>query len=195
MHITTVGLILVLAFTGSAFAEQEPVHSMPHSSHTGSGHSSPETMSQYGPTEPGQSAFAAIQEIVALLQADPETDWSQVNIEQLRQHLIDMDNVTMRSQVASEATGTRFQYRVSGATPEVVASIQRMITAHVATMANETPWNETVKLLENGALLTVEAEDPRQREQLSGLGFIGLLTAGMHHQTHHLALARGTDPH
>ena len=30
--------------------------------------------------EPGQAAFAAIQEIVALLDADPSTDWSKVNI-------------------------------------------------------------------------------------------------------------------
>src|SRR5665213_2414926 len=45
------------------------------------------------PTQPGQSAFAAIQEIVAILEADPKTDWSRVNIEALRQHLIDMDNV------------------------------------------------------------------------------------------------------
>ncbi|MFX5914869.1 hypothetical protein ABTE45_18800, partial [Acinetobacter baumannii] len=54
------------------------------------------------PTQPGQSAFAAILEIVALLEADPATDWSKVNIEALRQHLIDMDNVTLRADVKSE---------------------------------------------------------------------------------------------
>ena len=37
------------------------------------------------PSEPGQSAFAAIQEIVAMLDSDPETDWSKVDIEALRQ--------------------------------------------------------------------------------------------------------------
>ncbi len=31
--------------------------------------------------------------------ADPETDSSQVDIEALRQHLIDMDNVTLRARV------------------------------------------------------------------------------------------------
>ena len=30
------------------------------------------------PTESGQSAFAAIHEIVELLEADPKTDWSKV---------------------------------------------------------------------------------------------------------------------
>lgn len=40
------------------------------------------------PAEPGQGTFAAIAEIVALLQSDPTTDWATVDIEALRQHLI-----------------------------------------------------------------------------------------------------------
>jgi len=40
---------------------------------------------------PGQDAFGAIQEIVQILDADPKTDWSKVDLEALRQHLIDMD--------------------------------------------------------------------------------------------------------
>ena len=41
------------------------------------------------PTMPGQDAFGAIQEIVQILEADPKTDWSKVELEGLRQHLID----------------------------------------------------------------------------------------------------------
>src|SRR5690349_19552961 len=41
------------------------------------------------PTQSGQAAFATISEIVRMLKADPKTDWSRVNIEALRQHLID----------------------------------------------------------------------------------------------------------
>jgi len=51
------------------------------------------------PTQPGQAAFGAMQEIVALLQADPTTDWSKVDIDALRQHLIDMDEVTIRAAI------------------------------------------------------------------------------------------------
>ena len=40
------------------------------------------------PTRPGQDAFAAIQAIVQILDADPQTDWSKVDLEALRQHLI-----------------------------------------------------------------------------------------------------------
>ena len=46
------------------------------------------------PTMPGQEAFGTIQEIVRMLEADPATDWSKVNIGALREHLIDMDEVT-----------------------------------------------------------------------------------------------------
>ena len=49
--------------------------------------------------EGGQSASAAIQGIVSQLMADPETDWSRLDVEALRQHLIDMDNVTLRARV------------------------------------------------------------------------------------------------
>jgi hypothetical protein len=43
------------------------------------------------PTFPGQDAFGAIAEVVQLLDADPQTDWSRVDLERLRQHLIDMN--------------------------------------------------------------------------------------------------------
>ena len=57
--------------------------------------------------EVGQSAFAAIQEIIASLKADPATDWSTIDIEALRQRLIDMDDVTLRahSRAANQEDG------------------------------------------------------------------------------------------
>ena len=36
------------------------------------------------PTQSGQAAFAAIQEIVGILEADPRTDWTKVDVEALR---------------------------------------------------------------------------------------------------------------
>ena len=51
------------------------------------------------PTEAGQDAFAAIAEVVKLLDADPMTDWSKVDLEALRRHLIDMNVVTLKSSV------------------------------------------------------------------------------------------------
>jgi hypothetical protein len=31
--------------------------------------------------------------------------------------------------------------------------------------------------------------------KLHGLGFLGVMTRGMHHQEHHLMIARGEHPH
>jgi hypothetical protein len=45
-------------------------------------------------TEPGNDIFGTIQEVVQKLEANPDTDWSQVDLEALRQHLIDMKAFT-----------------------------------------------------------------------------------------------------
>jgi len=52
------------------------------------------------PKEPGQDAFGTIQEIVQILEADPKTDWSKVNLEALRQHVIDMNEVTLKAETS-----------------------------------------------------------------------------------------------
>ncbi len=145
------------------------------------------------PTQPGQGAFAAIQEIVQILEADPATDWSKVNIEALRGHLIDMDNVTLHAVVKSEAVsgGMRFTASGSGAVRE---SIRRMVTAHAATMNGVDGWQFAAAGTAEGAALTVKVP-AAEMAKLRGLGFIGVLTHGMHHQMHHLMIAQGGAPH
>lgn len=145
------------------------------------------------PSEPGQAAFAAIQEIVGILKADPTTDWSKVNIEALRQHLIDMDNVTLRAEVKSERIEGGMRFAVSGVGP-LKNSIQRMLTAHAATMSGVGNWTFKAERTDDGASLTVLAPT-KDQERLYGLGFIGVMTRGIHHQTHHLMIARGVNPH
>ena len=145
------------------------------------------------PTQPGQGAFAAIQEIVEILEADPTTDWSKVNIEALRQHLIDMDKVTLHADVKSEAVEGGMTFVVSGA-GEIRDSIQRMVVAHVATMNGVKGWQLVATTTDTGATLTVKTP-ASDIMKLRGLGFIGVLTHGMHHQMHHLMIARGGDPH
>lgn len=55
------------------------------------------------PAQGGQAAYAAITEIVAVLAQDPTTDWSKVNLEVPRQHLLDMDDVALRADVAARS--------------------------------------------------------------------------------------------
>ncbi len=145
------------------------------------------------PIQPGQSAFAAIQEIVGILEADPKTDWSKVNIDALRQHLVDMSNVTLAATVQSTAIdgGVRFDVTGEGAVRD---SIRRMTSAHASTMNGVDGWRFEASEIDGGASLAVHAP-PAQAQKLHGLGFFGVLTLGMHHQLHHLMLARGENPH
>jgi len=49
--------------------------------------------------------------------------------------------------------------------------------------------------LANGVTLRVTAADPKEIAHIRGLGFIGLLVSGSHHQLHHLAMAKGEFMH
>lgn len=144
--------------------------------------------------EAGQGAFAAISEIVASLSADPKTDWAKVNIEALRQHLIDMDEVTLRAAVRSEPIPGGARFKVSGTTRRTVAAIRRMTGAHAPTLERELGFRASVEQTADGATLTVtgsSSDVPRIR----ALGFVGLLTLGDHHAAHHLMIARGEAGH
>ena len=184
-------LSLVLLLPVTAMAQQQGAmdHSMMDQGAMNHMASSPT-----GVTEGGQSAFAAIEEIVTLLAADPSTDWKSVNIEGLRQHLIDMDNVTLHAQVVATPTDTGVQFEVWSDDPAVRASIQRMVLAHVATMNGVNGWTLAAAKTERGATLDV-AGTAADAAMIQGLGFIGVMTLGSHHQAHHLAIATGQNPH
>jgi hypothetical protein len=149
------------------------------------------------PTSSGQAAFEAIREIVARLDADPNTDWATVNVEALRLHLVDMDNVVMRSRIVARDVPGGFTADVTGE-GVVGESIRRMLTAHVAQMATETGLKGTVEPVAGGARFTVvaaDANDARAVARLRGLGTIGILTLGDHHGPHHEMMARGAMAH
>ncbi len=182
----TAALVTILA-SGLAAQDHQHVAEMTH----------PSATTASVPTRPGQAAFGAIAEVVALLDADPATDWSRVDIEALRQHLIDMDNVTMRSRIAAVDVPGGFRASVTG-TGEVVASVRRMTTAHARQMRLDGLAEATVTEIPGGVRLTVTAttpDDPRAVARLRGLGAIGFLTLGDHHQAHHAMIARGMGPH
>jgi hypothetical protein len=148
------------------------------------------------PTMPGQDAFGAIQEIVRLLETDPKTDWSNVNLEALRQHLIDMNDVTLKTDARPKAVEGGLQIAVTGE-GRAIAAIQRMVTAHAHEIERThlNGWNAKTDLLPNGVILSVTAADTKEVAHIRGLGFIGIMTSGPHHQPHHLAMARGEHIH
>ena len=145
------------------------------------------------PTLPGQAAFGAISEIVGILKADPRTDWSKVNIEALRQHLIDMDEVTMRAAVTQRSVPGGFEADVTGA-EKTMGAIRRMLGSHTKMLSQGTTYRATTTEIAGGARLTVLAADARDTAlvtRIRGLGFAGIITEGDHHVRHHIAIARG----
>ncbi len=145
------------------------------------------------PTLPGQAAFGAIAEVVRILVADPATDWSQVNVEALRRHLIDMDDVTMRSTIAQREVPGGFVADITSA-GAASGAIRRMVPTHAAMYASAPGFRATTQEIPGGIRLTMVARnvgDARQVARLRGLGTIGFLVDGDHHTVHHLAIARG----
>jgi hypothetical protein len=146
------------------------------------------------PTLPGQDAFGAIQEIVGILDADPKTDWSKIDLEALRQHLIDMNEVTLKAEASSRQIEGGLEIAITGNGRTLVA-IQRMVPTWAQTLNGHEGWATKASNLPTGELLAVTATDPKQVQHIRGLGFIGLLASGARHQMHHLMLAKGEFDH
>ena len=146
------------------------------------------------PSETGQSQLAAIAEIVSLLRDDPETDWSQVDIKLLRDHLVDMDNVTTKALVERTVDELSATFLITG--DEVAAaSIQRMVLAHSPMLQQSSDWSVLAQEQEGGAKMMIQASSEDDFNQVLGLGFFGLMTIGAHHQQHHLMIAKRQSPH
>jgi hypothetical protein len=149
------------------------------------------------PTSAGQAAYGAISEIVAMLKADSSTDWTKVNIEALRQHLIDMDEVTMRSAAEQRSIPGGIEVDVTGA-GRTIAAIRRMMASHASMLERGDEYRASASEIPGGARLVVTAKNPGNASivtRIRGLGFAGIMTEGDHHARHHIALARGEAVH
>ena len=171
-------VLLVAMASGSSAAEVVPADES-HSRHA----------STLQLTQPGQAAFGALTEAVAMLDQDPNTDWTKVDITRLRNHLVDMDEVLMRSDAVLQSSGDaiRVTYTGSGRT---LAAIQRMIPAHSSMMNGYRNWKTSTESQPDGSTWII-ITDASELQRIRALGPYGLLTLGNHHLVHHLAMARG----
>ena len=182
------GLVALLAAT-AAWAQSVPMH---HEA----GHSAMPTAAGAAlqPAEPGQGAFAAIAEIVALLEADPNTDWSMVDVAALRGHLVDMNELVLNAVAREEPIPGGLMVTITGE-GRTLRAIQTMVPTHAAELAKIEGWQVEGAAQDEGARLTVTSTDPQQEARIRGLGFFGLMTTGAHHQAHHWAIATGQPVH
>jgi hypothetical protein len=149
------------------------------------------------PTEFGQDAFAAITEILLLLEADPNTDWTKVNLEGLRQHLRDMHLVVTQATVTAREIDGGAEFVVTGP-GDVADAAQRMAVAHAMMTAAELPYEAVVTPSGRVTTVALRAKDPTDAvavAKVRGIGFVGWLASGGHHRMHHLGVARGEDVH
>ena len=146
------------------------------------------------PTMPGQDAFGTIQEIVRILEGDPATDWSKVDLEALRRHLVDMNEVTLYAVPVAKSVDNGVEITVTG-TGRTIGSIQRMVGANAHEIDGLNGWSARSERIPHGARLAVTAADAKEVAHLRGLGFIGIMVEGSHHLRHHLAIARGEAVH
>ncbi len=113
------------------------------------------------------------------LKQNSRTDWSKVNIEALRQHLIDMNNVTLATKIKSEPIEGGMRFLVTGGGDRFDTC---MLSAHAATMDGIGEWHFSVREADGGAIFTVRVP-PQDAKKLRGLDFIGAMSRGMHHRT------------
>jgi hypothetical protein len=180
----------IVAAVSIALAIQSLAAQSQHSSH--SGHDAHMAMSD-APSSPGQDAFGAIQEIVRLLESDPKTDWAKVSISALRNHLIDMHEVTLNAVAVEHALSNGIEILATGQ-GRTIGALQRMVPAHTEELA-ALGWSAKTERLENGVKLTVTSSHAGEVAKLKALGFMGLMVQGSHHQPHHLMIAKGRFHH
>ncbi len=142
----------------------------------------------------GQDAFSALAEMSGLLTADPATDWSRVDLDAFREHLVDMNRVVLDARVSVQLVPGGFEARVTG-TGRTLDAIRRMIPAHARFVDGRDGLSVAVSALagqpEEGLAVTVTTAEAPAVDRIRGLGFFGFLAAGDHHLPHHRAMALG----
>ena len=184
--------LLVAAF---AAAQRHGAANTDHAGHLAHGADATSTDRSATPlTEPGQGAFAALSEAVAALAADPNTDWSRVDVAGLREHLVQMDSLITDTVAEARAIDGGHEFTVRGE-GRALEAIRAMVPAHARVLEAGVGWETEVEPIGDGAILRVRSDDAVERERIGALGFHGAMVTGDHHREHHWTMVRGGEPH
>lgn len=143
----------------------------------------------------GEAAFGEISRVVEILNSNPKTNWDEVDLSSLREHLVDMSNVTLQAKVSSSRLVNGAEFLVTSNDPEVIQSIQAMAIAHGAMMNSESKFDWQSTQTKQGVRVVVTSNVGSAVSKINALGFHGLLALGNHHSQHHEMLASGSSPH
>ncbi len=140
----------------------------------------------------GNEIFGAIQEVIDKLEADPSTDWSKVDLESLRQHLLDMKAFTEEVTVVSQNPYENgIEIKVQPETQRAANSLKKVFKMHPAMLKKEKGWDMTTKEEDDKWIIIVTTPKANEVEKIRALGYIGILAEGAHHQLHHWMIATG----
>lgn len=143
------------------------------------------------PREGGHATFAALIEIVALLEEDAKTDWDTVDIDGLRAHLLDMNHLMLDTKATTSVNeDARIQFDIQG-TAASIPSVHRMVPAHSLFIEQSRGWTIEHELNNEGATITITADNKTQLRRIKALGFYGFMSLDSHHQAHHYQMALG----
>ena len=181
-------------FGGAAIALAQTMHTDHDAGMDHAAHGPADTADRGVLTEPGQGAFAALSEVVRVLEADADTDWSRVDLAGLRAHLVDMDRLVSDA-VVTETDLLDGLLMMATGDLETIATLRRMVPAHAAQLARDDRWTVDAAEVETGVELRVTSDDPAVVARIRGLGFFGLMVSQDHHREHHLMMAVGDDAH
>ncbi len=143
--------------------------------------------------EGGQSTFAALIEVVNVFEADAKTDWAAIDIDGLRSHLLDMNDLVINTNAVTEVVDgntIRFNVVTNGGV-DSLGAIHRMVQAHSRFIEQSRGWKIAHATNDSGATVTITANDASDMVRLKALGFYGFMSLDSHHQAHHYQIAMG----
>ena len=140
----------------------------------------------------GQDAAGAIQEVVGLLLADRNTDWSRVQINKLREHLVDLDQIMLKAEIDHHEIEGGLVVRATG-DPRTVEALRRQVPSHVERMNGFRGWQATSAEEGDVMVVTITSTDDLETAILRGVGFFGFMASGVHRPHQLLAVSRGIE--
>lgn len=171
-------------------------HTVAENNHSAMHHQQMMKSAESNLTQAGNDIFATIQEVIVRLNNNPDTNWATVDIEALRQHLLDMNDMAVNVEILNRKpliNGLRIA--LQGTTARAEKTLARVFKVHPKHLKSETGWDMKVERYGKQFIVTTTTEKPEQTQKIIALSYIGLMAYGKHHQLHHWGMSTGQNPH
>jgi len=106
-----------------------------------------------------------------------------------------MQDMTLNVNVEQEPIKLGFKAVITPTTKRALQSMSRVLSVHPSQMKKETGWDMFVTNNNGIFTVTVTTNQLQDVNKIRGLGYIGIMAYGNHHQPHHWAMASGDNPH